>query len=143
MRDLDAAKTLALGEKLKKKQPRVFRGDGLGTSLRQRFSSLDDQVLVSFKSILQGDHLGVELATQSHANLLRDFGLLSPGVRMVSDRPLPSLMDVHGLCIDDFFAISVEDRKSDPLGDRSFTNLRAPHRKMSMESMRAKLLEPT
>ena len=52
VRDLDAAKTLALGEKLKKKQPRVFRGDGLGTSLRQRFSSLDDQVLVSFKSIL-------------------------------------------------------------------------------------------
>ena len=100
----------AAGEKLRKKRPRVCRGDDLGVSSRQAFGFLEGRTLIAFKSILQGDHLGVELATQAHANLLRTGGLLHESVRMVSDKPLPSLSDVQGLCIDDFFAVSVEDQ---------------------------------
>lgn len=108
--DLNAAHILAAGEKLRKKRPRVCRGDDLGVSSRQAFGFLEGRTLIAFKSILQGDHLGVELATQAHANLLRTGGLLHESVRMVSDKPLPSLSDVQGLCIDDFFAVSVEDQ---------------------------------
>ena len=68
--------------------------------------------------------IGVELATQSHANLLSAAGLLRGDVRMVSDRPLPSLSEVHGLCIDDFFCLSLEDRKLDPKESKSFVALK-------------------
>eukprot|EP00438_Fugacium_kawagutii_P020864 Skav209436 [mRNA] locus=scaffold805:189644:194096:- [translate_table: standard] len=49
---------------------------------------------VAFNSVLQGDHLGVEIATQGHTNLLKSVGLLEDNVRMV------------------FFSLSVEPRKS-------------------------------
>ena len=67
---LHATKLLALGEKFRRRGPRIHRGDGFRFSGKQAFGVLADRAMVSFKSILQGDHLGVELATQSHANLL-------------------------------------------------------------------------
>ena len=122
--DLDAARLLAAGEASRRKKPRVVRGDGLGVGLRQQFAQLEDKAMVSFKSILQGDHLGVEIATQSHANLLRDWSLLHDNVRMVSNKPLPSLTEVQGLCIDDFFAISLEDRGTEADDTKSLASLR-------------------
>jgi hypothetical protein len=116
--DLHATKLLALGEKFRRRGPRIHRGDGFRFSGKQAFGVLADRAMVSFKSILQGDHLGVELATQSHANLLKAGGLLQDSVRMVSDRPLPSLQEVQGLCIDDFLlsALSQEMRPLSSLG---------------------------
>ena len=121
--DLEAVKSLALGTKVASKFRRLAEGDGLGFSCRQAFGLLTGRAMVSFRSILQGDHLGVEIATQSHSNLLASYGLLDSSCRMVSDRPLPSLDNVHGLCIDDFFAISLEDRSTPSRDSRSFEAL--------------------
>ena len=58
---------------------------------------------VSFNSILQGDHSGVEIATESHSNLLGSWGLLHPTCRLVASSPLKSFEEAQGLVIDDFF----------------------------------------
>lgn len=76
---------------------------------------------ISFNSVLQGDHAGVEIATESHANLLRSHGLLQPKEHLVASSPLRSFSGAQGLVIDDFFAISIQD-KSTP-HDRSMSSL--------------------
>ena len=68
----------------------------------------DGRLCVSFKSVLQGDHAGVELACAAHSQLLKNTGLLSPGEELVANRPLVSSTKVQGLVIDDFFSISVD-----------------------------------
>lgn len=67
-------------------------------------------VWVSFNSILQGDHAGVEIATESHSNLLASHGLLRKDCRLVASSPLQSFDEAQGLVIDDFFAVSIQDR---------------------------------
>ena len=64
---------------------------------------------IAFQSILQGDHCGVDIATDAHTALLQRHGMLQPDSMLVATSPLrhPSLC--QGLVIDDFFAISVED----------------------------------
>ena len=69
---------------------------------------------ISFNSVLQGDHAGVEIATESHANLLRSHGLLQPNERLVASSPLKSFSEAQGLVIDDFFAISIQDKSTPP-----------------------------
>ena len=74
-------------------------------------SLLQGEYYISFGSIFQGDHGGVELATQAHENLLKSVGLLSDKTsRLESNRPIAGSSLVEGLVIDDYFAISVEDR---------------------------------
>ena len=67
-------------------------------------------VWVSFNSILQGDHAGVEIATESHSNLLASHGLLRKDCRLVASSPLQSFDEAQGLVINDFFAVSIQDR---------------------------------
>ena len=67
-----------------------------------------DLVWVSFNSVLQGDHTGVEVATESHSALLESHGLLGDDVRLLANRPLRNSSQCQGLVIDDFFALSVE-----------------------------------
>lgn len=69
---------------------------------------------VSFNSILQGDHSGVEIATESHSNLLGSWGLLHPTCRLVASSPLKSFEEAQGLVIDDFFALSIQDKHTPP-----------------------------
>ena len=62
-----------------------------------------------FGAVLQGDALGVEYATSSHANLLLSANLLDEDSRILAGRPFPlggqeSL--VEGLVIDDYFSVS-------------------------------------
>ena len=57
---------------------------------------------ISFNSILQGDHSGVEIATESHSNLLKAFGCLHDSCRLVASSPLKSFEEAQGLVIDDF-----------------------------------------
>ena len=71
-----------------KKPPRSVAGDGLGISSRQLFARCPkDECMVSFRSIFQGDHAGVEIATAAHEGLLQSAGLLNDATRVVSSRP--------------------------------------------------------
>lgn len=49
-------------------------------------------------------------STESHANLLRSYGLLQPDERVVASSPLRSFSEAQGLVIDDFFAISIQSK---------------------------------
>ena len=65
-------------------------------------------VWVSFNSILQGDHAGVEVCTDAHTSLLQSYNLLCDSNRLVASRPLESRSCLEGLVIDDYFCISKE-----------------------------------
>lgn len=62
--------------------------------------------MASFKSIFQGDHAGVEIATSAHEGLLKSAGLLTEDTRIVSSRPFAGDDLCQGLVIDDYFAIA-------------------------------------
>ena len=61
---------------------------------------------IAFKAILQGDHLGVDVATCAHINFLKEHGLLSEESRIQSGRPLLRDDLCEGLVIDDYFVVS-------------------------------------
>ena len=67
-------------------------------------------VWASFKSILQGDHAGVEIATAAHLQLLKNYGLLAADSHLQSTTPCFSDDLIEGLVIDDYFALSVDDK---------------------------------
>ena len=93
--------------KVKRKLDRSVKGDDLDSKAPRALPS-DSLVNVSFSSIFQGDHAGVEFATSAHEGLLLCAGCLSPRSRMVSSRPLFDAQHAQGLVIDDYFALSVE-----------------------------------
>ena len=67
-----------------------------------------------FNTVAQGDHLGVEFATDSHRNLLKSRGLLVPSEELVSNFPFAGSTVLQGLVIDDFFCLSIEDENVKP-----------------------------
>ena len=75
---------------------------------------------IAFQSILQGDHCGVDIATDAHTSLLQRHGLLQQDSMLIATSPLrhPSLC--QGLVIDDYFTISVEDGETDKTKSRAF-----------------------
>lgn len=75
---------------------------------------------VAFRSILQGDHCGVDIATESHMQLLQSGGLLLPESTLIATSPLRSPTLCQGLVIDDYFAISVESASADPSSSEAF-----------------------
>ena len=72
------------------------------------------KIWASFRAILQGDRTGVEVATDAHTAMLQEAGLLDPFSRMVASRPLHDPFLAQGLVIDDYYAVSVEHRGSQP-----------------------------
>ena len=75
----------------RKAPTREKTGDGLGkgTGLgSRRLSKLPDMVQPCFRSVLQGDHVGVEIATSRHEGLLKSAGLLTPATRICGSTPL-------------------------------------------------------
>ena len=92
-------------------RPREVKGDGLAGIDKSAGRHVDPGGLVHacFASVIQGDHLGVEIATQGHRGLLIDFGLLPSFEEIVSTQPFRGSGVIQGLVIDDFFSISVED----------------------------------
>ena len=66
------------------------------------------EVYPAFKSLLQGDHLGVEFALSAHATLLERQGLLRPSQRIQGGMPFPTGRTFEGLIIDDYFVLSTE-----------------------------------
>ena len=98
----------------KKKSERTRYGDELGKTARacQLDSKHNGLLFASFNSVLQGDHGGVEYACEAHHHLLASRGLLSPTSRLVSDQPFQGSQLLEGLCIDDYFAISIQEKSS-------------------------------
>ena len=109
-----SAYALFLANQKKTRYSRSRHGDRLGDSGRIERTHVhprhlqDDEIWVAFGSVLQGDHTGVEVATDSHRSLLETYGLLHPDRRLVANKPLRSTRGCQGLVIDDFFALSVE-----------------------------------
>jgi len=94
----------------KRRYDRLRDGDRLGHQRRPLGSPDDGLIWAAFNSILQGDHCGVDIATEAHTQLLQDFGLLSQDIQLVASRPCRHPSIAQGLVIDDFFCISVEDQ---------------------------------
>ena len=99
--------------KKKKRWNREAMGDMLHTkgAHRSLLVSEDPDVVACFGAILQGDHLGVEIATCSHAGLLQSAGMLQQWSRLESHVPIVDDAYVDGLVIDDVFTISREEIK--------------------------------
>eukprot|EP00435_Cladocopium_sp_Y103_P049112 s1324_g14.t1 len=85
---------------------RHVTGDRLGKGPRGLLVA-EDQVFPTFKSLLQGDHLGVEFALSAHGALLKDVGLLGSDEQILGHHPFPRGPVYQGLVIDDFFCLSV------------------------------------
>ena len=97
----------------RKKKPREAVGDFLGGPAAADYGPhLPEEVYACFNSVIQGDHLGVEIATQSHKNMLKSRGLLCGEEELTSTFPFAGRQVVQGLIIDDFFSVSVEDLSS-------------------------------
>lgn len=102
-----------LRQEKKRRYDRLLHGDRLG--ILHDGSQFDiGHVWVAFKSIFQGDHAGVDLATESHSQLLQNYGLLNPRSRIQSHSPLQDDRLAQGLCIDDYFAVSVVEDGTAP-----------------------------
>ena len=96
-------------EEGKKRKPREAVGDYLGDRpLPLLGSKVPEQVYACFNSVVQGDHLGVEIVTQGHSNLLKRNGLLCESEEISSTRPFRGARCLQGLIIDDFFSVSID-----------------------------------
>eukprot|EP00435_Cladocopium_sp_Y103_P043632 s2722_g12.t1 len=90
-------------------------GDGLRALVQpsdgrkpKRSPALPDRVYPCFRSLFQGDHLGVEFALKSHSVLLEGGGLLNPSSRILGHHGFPPGPAWDALVIDDYFALSCE-----------------------------------
>ena len=105
----------ALVNEVQKPGSREEDGDRYGkprkkTVKRNEISS----VWLGFKSLFQGDHLGVEFALSSHAELLQRSGLLAEESSVLRHHLFPKGPLWEGLVIDDYFAVSRESLKISP-----------------------------
>ena len=83
-------------------------GDGFGFAMTT-WSQPGGLLQPCFCSLPQGDHLGVEFATDAHRNLLSSRGLLSAHEELRSDSTFRGTSALQGLVIDDFFSVAVQD----------------------------------
>ena len=111
----------------KKKYNRYEVGDLLGMHEVVR-KKVPEEVHVSFRSILQGDHAGVEFATSAHEGLLKISGCLPEETRMTSHLPVQTTSKVEGLVIDDYYAVSVEPLSKAPLESWSWSRMQSASR---------------
>eukprot|EP00438_Fugacium_kawagutii_P022811 Skav208203 [mRNA] locus=scaffold2026:167899:172464:+ [translate_table: standard] len=95
----------------RKRYDRAVSGDHLGGKPRSILVGSDSKVQCCFAAFFQGDHLGVEFATEAHGALLQEYGLLQRGARFLGTMAIAEDRCVSGLVIDDFFSLSCE-----PLG---------------------------
>ena len=92
---------------------REHAGDGFGVEINAIEQSGDcTELFPCFRSLFQGDHLGVEFALDSHQTLLRQEGLLDPSKRLFGSKCIPPGRCYEGLIIDDYFCIGVEKKKT-------------------------------
>eukprot|EP00435_Cladocopium_sp_Y103_P017354 s93_g4.t1 len=117
----DLATTNAYAEFLrskgaKKTYVREQHGDGFAEEQRSHHRHSEEStsacLQACFASLPRGDHLGVEFATDSHRNLLKQHGLLAETEELRSDRVFRGFKRLQGLVIDDYYSISIT---TDPL----------------------------
>ena len=108
------------GQRKKSKKRREAEEDFLGVDQPSLLLSDDTIVAPCFASLFQGDHLGVEIATEAHAGMLEAYALLKSPSRLQSGFCLQGDPCVEGLYIDDYFAISREDVRACAVGEPSF-----------------------
>ena len=90
---------------------RLRLGDGLRFSSRQQLGEIETgSYLIAFRSLFQGDHSGVEIATDAHVGLLQREGLLTNKFRLENNRAFRGFGALEGLVIDDYFSIGVIPR---------------------------------
>ena len=106
LKDTSAYSAFLISPHRKPKRDRLIVGDDLPGCRHPLLP--EGQVAISFRSVLQGDHGGVEFATSAHEGLLSRFGCLTPRSRMTSEKPMFADDREQGLVIDDFYAVSVE-----------------------------------
>ena len=93
----------------KKRYDRLREGDFLGRDPRQAKGGAPPRLVhACFASVPQGDHLGVEFATESHRNFLYGHGLLDSSSELRSGKPFYGTDLATGLVIDDYYAVSFE-----------------------------------
>lgn len=94
----------------KKKYDRLLQGDFLRTGGKKPSSKrmTRETLQACFASVPQGDHLGVEVATEGHRNFLRSWDLLADDNELRAGSPFRGRDLATGLVIDDFYAISIE-----------------------------------
>ncbi|CAE7766979.1 unnamed protein product [Symbiodinium sp. CCMP2592] len=80
-----------------------------------------------FRSVYQGDHVGVEYGTEAHGNLLEEGGLLLPPTRLLAKRAPSRLGTWEGLIIDDYYCLSSEPASADPASSEAARRVRAAH----------------
>lgn len=138
----------------RQKYSRALHGDRLDMHDGQGRRS--ELLWAGFQSILQGDHGGVEIATDAHSQLLKSYGLLLKDSQLVANRPCINATSCEGLVIDDFFSVSIDDLGVDPLSSRSYKSYMTAQRayddykrcldhlrRMLKLPMKVKSLEPT
>ena len=109
-----------LKQSLRARKTREEAGDRYGFQRRPILSPSNiSEVYAGFKSLFQGDHLGVEYALDSHCNLLKQHGLLSEGSQVLRHKPFPTGPLWEGVVIDDYFAVSRERAKADNLRSKA------------------------
>ena len=94
-----------------RKKSRLAHGDDLFAQ-RPRTKAKPGILFAAFDSVLQGDHAGVEFACAAHSQLLRDRGLLGFECTVNGAGPVLSKDTYQGLVIDDFFSISIEEKRT-------------------------------
>ena len=92
--------------KKRRKHDRFMSGDFLHGKRRSILVEESSEVAVSFGSLFQGDHLGVEFACDAHQNLLLHYGLLKPTCRLTASQAILDDTVVEGLVIDDYFVVA-------------------------------------
>eukprot|EP00435_Cladocopium_sp_Y103_P038224 s1199_g10.t1 len=100
-----------------RRQGREEIGDQLHRPTPLLTATSEDAVIGAFGALFQGDHLGVEFATDARSRMLQSYGLLEESSRLQSSRPIVSDDCGSGLVIDDFFVVSKE--QIDPKEDYS------------------------
>ena len=83
-------------------------GDNFRSNQRSILAGPPSEVYPAFRSLLQGDHLGVEFALSAHGHLLEEASLLCEDGRIQGGHPFPRGPLYEGLVIDDYFALSIE-----------------------------------
>ena len=73
-----------------------------------------DRYVPAFKSLLQGDHLGVEFALEGHCQLLESGCALHPAFRLFGASTPPLALAWQALVIDDLVNIEVLPACADP-----------------------------
>ena len=94
----------------------------------------EGSLLVCFRAIGQGDHLGVEFGSAAHGALLESVGLLSDAERLCSNKPFKGDRCAQGLVIDDFFSVCVQrdDDKAEPVCNEHIRRAKAAYQREAL-----------